>query len=102
MRRGASMRLSAAAAAACCWLAAAHGQTVSLGGSLGDKALLVIDGVPRTVKSGDTVGGVKLVAVTPDGAVVDVGGRRATIRLGGAQVDLGGAANAGSGTQIVL
>jgi len=35
---------------------AAQAQTVSMSGSLGDKALLVIDGMPRTVATGSTVG----------------------------------------------
>ncbi|MBS0446095.1 MAG: retroviral-like aspartic protease family protein [Proteobacteria bacterium] len=86
--------------AACFGMAAA--QTVSMSGRLGDKALLIIDGAPRTVAAGATVQGVHLVSVTSDAAVVEVGGRRVTLALGGAQVDLGGAASAGGGTQIVL
>ncbi len=77
-------------------------QTVSLSGSLGGKALLMIDGAPRTLAVGQTVQGVKLLGVTGSDAVVDVGGRRVTLQLGQAQVNLGGAASAGSGSQIVL
>ncbi|TXC67513.1 TIGR02281 family clan AA aspartic protease [Piscinibacter aquaticus] len=73
-----------------------------MSGSLGDKALLVIDGQPRTVAAGATVAGVKVIKVTGSETVVEVGGKRQTLALGGAQVNLGGAASAGSGTQIVL
>ncbi|WP_298830337.1 retropepsin-like aspartic protease [uncultured Piscinibacter sp.] len=82
--------------------AIALAQSVSMSGSLGDKALLVIDGTPRTVAAGSTVAGVKVIRVTGSETVVEVGGKRQTLPLGGAQVNLGGAASAGSGTQIVL
>lgn len=80
----------------------AFGQTVSMSGSLGKMALLVIDGTPRTVATGATVQGVKLVSVSGSDAVVEVQGRRQTLALGGAQVNLGGTASAGAGSQIVL
>jgi aspartyl protease family protein len=81
---------------------AAFAQTVSMSGSLGDKALLVIDGAPRTVATGATVQGVKLVSVTSGAAVVEVKGKRLALTLGDAQVNLGGVASAGGGSQIVL
>ena len=84
------------------WAGTSLAQTVSLSGSLGGKALLMIDGAPRTLTVGQTVQGVKLLGVTGSDAVVDVGGRRVTLQLGQAQVNLGGAASAGSGSQIVL
>jgi aspartyl protease family protein len=95
------MRLlwAALAAAVCPWAAA---QNVSLSGSLGDKALLVIDGVPSTVAAGATVKGVKLVSVSGGAALVEVGGKRVTLAIGGAQINLGGASSAGGGSQIVL
>jgi aspartyl protease family protein len=77
-------------------------QSVSLSGSLGDKALLVIDGTPRTVAAGATVQGVKLISVAGGEALVEVAGKRVALRLGGAQVNLGGAASSGGGEQIVL
>ena len=82
--------------------AMASAQNVSMSGSLGDKALLMIDGAPRTVAAGATVSGVKVISVSGSQTVVEVGGKRQTLALGGAQVNLGGAASAGSGTQIVL
>ena len=83
---------------------AAHAcaQAVSMSGSLGDKAVLVIDGTPRIVATGSTVQGVKLLRVTGSEAVVEIQGKRATLALGGAQVNIGGADSAGGGTQIVL
>ena len=77
-------------------------QSVSLSGSLGDKALLVIDGKPRTVATGATVQGVKLVSVSSSAALVEVGGQRVTLAIGGAQVNLGGSPGSGSGAQIVM
>lgn len=81
---------------------AAGAQTVSMSGRLGDKALLMIDGSPRTVAVGSTVQGVKLVSVTGDAAVVELGGKRVTVPMGGAQVNLGGTASEGGGSRIVL
>ena len=80
----------------------AFAQAVSMSGSLGDKALLMIDGALRTVATGATVQGVKLVSVTGSEAVVEVKGRRVGLPLGGAQVNIGGAPSDGGGTQIVL
>ena len=94
MRRGAALALLLAAPA--------FGQSVSMSGSLGAKALLVIDGRPHTLATGATVQGVKLVSVTGSDAVVELKGRRLTLVLGGAQVDLGGVPGEGSGTRIVL
>jgi aspartyl protease family protein len=88
------------AAALCAGSAAA--QSVSMGGSLGNNALLVIDGKPRNVAVGATVEGVRLVSVSGNEAVIDVKGKRATLRLGDAQVNLGGRMSDGGGRQIVL
>ena len=98
------MRRAVALALASCLTAVlpAFAQTVSMSGSLGDKALLIIDGAPRTVTAGATVQGVKLVSVTGSDAVVEVKGKRQALRVGGAQVNLGGASGAAAGTQIVL
>jgi aspartyl protease family protein len=82
--------------------AGAGAQAVAMSGSLGDKALLVINGTPRTVAVGSTVQGVKLLGVSGGDAVVQVGGKRVVLRMGSAQVNLGGAASAGAGSQIVL
>lgn len=92
---------------ACVLLAAALGlgagpaaaQTVALTGSLGSKALLVIDGVPRTVAVGASADGVRLVSLADGRAVVDIAGRRQTLVLGGSQVMVG---HPGKGGRIVL
>jgi len=87
------------------WLAclgSAPAQTVSMGGSLGARALLVIDGKPKNVAVGSTVDGVKLVSVTGNDAVIEVQGKRVVIQLGGAPANLGGTATSGTGDQIVL
>jgi aspartyl protease family protein len=81
---------------------AAAAQTVSMGGSLGSNALLVIDGKPRNVAVGATVEGVRLVSVTGNDAVIEVKGKRVSLRLGDAQVNLGGRMSDGGGRQIVL
>jgi aspartyl protease family protein len=82
----------------------AWSQTVAMTGSMGSKALLVIDGgAPRAVGAGTTVQGVKVLSVSPTEAVVEVGGQRRTVALGASPVSLGGSgAAAGSGTRIVL
>ncbi|HKX41554.1 MAG TPA: retropepsin-like aspartic protease [Burkholderiaceae bacterium] len=99
----ASIRAARAAwlASALTLVAVAQAQTVSMSGSLGDKALLVIDGTPRTVATGSTVQGVKLIRVSGQEAVVEVGGQRRTLALGG-QVNVGGADAPGGGSTIVL
>ena len=91
--------------AACAFLffaISASAQTVSMGGSLGDKALLVIDGMPRSVAVGSTVQGVRLVRVSNSEALVEVKGKRVALAIGGTQVNLGGAPSPGTGAQIVL
>lgn len=92
-----------AVAAACALGAGPVGaQSVSYSGHMGDKALLVIDGTPRTLAAGATLSGVRLVSVNPGAAVIEVGGKRQTLTLGGSPVSLGGANSEGGGEQIVL
>jgi aspartyl protease family protein len=97
MRSAACVALAALLACA-----SAGAQSVSMSGSLGDKALLIIDGAPRTLAIGSTVKGVKLVGVTGSSATVEIQGRRAVLALGGAQVNLGGPSTDAAGAQIVL
>ena len=98
MRAG-SVLLALAAFAA--FGSAAQAQTVSMSGNLGDKALLVIDGTPRTVAAGSTVQGVKLIRVSNNEALVEIAGQRRTLTLGG-QVKLSVSDSPGGGTTIVL
>ena len=96
------MRVAAALAIALLASAAAQAQSVSMAGSLGTRALLVIDGKPRQVAVGTTVDGVKLLSVTNNDALVEVNGQRVALQLGGSPANLGGAASAGTGDKIVL
>lgn len=99
-------RICAAAALASLMLmgTAAHGQTVSFNGALGSKAaLLLIDGEPRTVPLGQTVRGVKLLALEEDRATIELGGHRQTLVLGASPGRVGaGQAAPTAGRQIVL
>ena len=80
----------------------AFGQSVSFSGHMGYRALLVIDGVPRSLSVGSAVAGVQLISVNPSEAVIDIAGKRQTLALGGSPVSLATTHSAGSGTQIVL
>lgn len=69
---------------------------------LGNKALLVVDGgAPKGVAAGETHAGVKVISASGDQAVVEVGGKRQTLRVGDAPVSVGGRGNAG-GNRVVL
>lgn len=92
--------LAAAALLAAC--ASATAQSVTLTGSIGSRAILMVDGgAPRTVAPGETVQGVKLIAMQGDQAVVESGGKRLTLRMD-SPVSIGGAARSAGGTRIVL
>lgn len=82
---------------------AAGAQTVAMTGSMGTRALLVIDGgTPRAVAAGTTINGVKVVSVTATDAVIEIAGQRRTVQLGASPVSLGGAGGGSSGGRIVL
>jgi aspartyl protease family protein len=83
---------------------AAQAQTVTLNGSMADRAaLLIIDGQLRTVAVGASHQGVKVISVGAGEAVVEMGGRRATLVIGSAPVSIGkGAGAMSSGSEIVL
>lgn len=82
--------------------ALAHAQSVTLTGSIGSRAILMVDGgAPRTVAPGETVQGVKLISMQGDQAVVESGGKRLTLRMD-SPVSIGGAARSAGGTRIVL
>ena len=94
------MRLVLALCLAC---SAASAQTVSLNGSMGaDRALLIIDGKPRTVSVGSTVNGVKLLRLDEGQAQVDVGGNVMLLRIGAAPGRVGEAMGGSAGSRIVL
>lgn len=76
--------------------------SVALSGVMGGKALLVVNGTPKTLGVGDVHAGVKLVSVSAQDAVVEVDGKRVQLSLGGTHVNLGGSNSEGSGSRIVL
>ena len=82
----------------------AQAQSVVLAGMLGSKALLVVDGsAPKTVGAGDTHQGVKVISTTADQAVIEMDGKRHTLRVGESPVSTGNSGPAaGRGTRIVL
>lgn len=78
-------------------------QQVALAGVLGSKALIVINsGTPRSVAVGETVAGVRLVALQGDKAEIDIAGQRRMLRLGEASNSAGGGASSTEGKKIVL
>ncbi|MEK6668424.1 MAG: TIGR02281 family clan AA aspartic protease [Pseudomonadota bacterium] len=83
--------------------APAWAQSVAMTGSMGSKALLVVNGgAPKALAAGDTHQGVKVLSVGAEQATVEVGGKRQTVTLGGAPVSVGGGGGGGGGSQIVL
>ncbi len=83
---------------------ASAAQEVALQGMLGSKALLMVGGgAPKAVAPGETHQGVRVVSTSGDQAVVEVGGKRLTLRVGEAPASVGQAGPApGSGQRIVL
>ena len=83
---------------------AVQAESVALAGMLGSKALLVVDGTaPKTVAAGETHRGVKVLSTTTDEAVVEQLGKRRTLRVGEAPVNMASTGGgAGKGNRIVL
>ncbi|HEY0201879.1 MAG TPA: TIGR02281 family clan AA aspartic protease [Burkholderiaceae bacterium] len=80
----------------------AQSTRLALVGILGGKALLVVDAAPpRTVAVGESLGGVKVIAVRAGDVDVQVDGQRATLRLGESPVSVAGR-SAGGGQRTVL
>jgi aspartyl protease family protein len=82
----------------------AAAQSVALQGMLGTKALLIVDGAPpKTVAPGETFKGVKVLSTAGDQAVVEIGGKRETLRVGEAPASVGGkGGDPARGSRIVL
>jgi len=78
------------AAALLTWGAAAQAQSVALAGRMGERALLVIDGKPRTVAVGQAADGVKLLRWVGDSAELEWAGGTRSLTLGGTPAQLGG------------
>ncbi len=78
-------------------------QAVTLSGMLGNKALLVVDGgEPKSVAPGDSFKGVRVISTQGDTAVLEVAGRRQTLRVGESPVSVGQPIAQGKGSRIVL
>jgi|GEM_PF-176136 len=98
----ASTRLLAALFVGGAW-GIAMAQSVTLAGSMGSKALLVIDGQPHTLAVGQSAAGVTLLQLADGQAQVQRGSSMATLRLGGAPARLSGTpAAATSAREIVM
>ena len=83
---------------------AARAESVALAGMLGAKALLVVNGsAPRSVAAGETHQGVKVISTSGDQAVLELSGKRQTLRVGDSPVSLGASVAGGvRGSRIVL
>jgi aspartyl protease family protein len=86
----------------------AHAQSVALAGMLGNKALLVVNGAPpKSVGAGESHMNVKVISASGDHAVLELNGKRHTLRVGDAPVSVGAgsggqAGASGRGNRIVL
>ena len=82
---------------------AAKGNSVAFQGTMGNKAVLVVNGrPPRAVAPGESLGNVKLVSVRGEQAVVLVDGETKTLHLGEAQANVVGEARRATGSQISM
>lgn len=81
----------------------AHAQSVALAGMLGAKALLVVDGsAPKSLAAGETHQGVTVISTRGEQAVIEQDGKRSTLRVGEAPVNMGTSKSGGKGNKIVL
>jgi len=82
---------------------AAQAQTVALTGMLGGRALLIVDGAaPKTVAAGESYKGVKVLSTTGDVAVLEIAGKRHSLRVGDAPASVGSGNDAAANTVVVL
>jgi len=83
--------------------APAAAQSVALTGTMGDRALLVIDGAaPQVVASGETRQGVTLISSGGQTAVVEIRGQRQSLRVGESPVSVAAQNGSGGGRRVVL
>ncbi|OGB29341.1 MAG: peptidase A2 [Burkholderiales bacterium RIFCSPLOWO2_12_FULL_61_40] len=87
-----------------CWGPVALAQTVALTGMLGGKALLMVDGgAPKSVAAGESFKAVKVVSTQGDTAVLEIAGKRHTLRVGDAPASVGATSGgAAQGNKVVL
>ena len=77
-------------------------QTVVLAGRMGEKALLVIDGRPRTMAVGESTDGIRLLRWVNDSAEIELPGRTRRLLVAGTPAQLGAAAPASGLREVVL
>jgi aspartyl protease family protein len=79
-------------------------QAVGLVGMLGAKALLIVDGAPpKSVAVGETYKGVKVISTQGDVAVLAIGNKQHSLRVGDAPAQVGGGTSEGAGgSRVVL
>ena len=105
---GRRLRLGKAGSAAAAWCLALVGnvglaQSVTLSGSMGHKALLVIDGQPHTLAVGQSAGGVTLLQLSDGQATVQRGSGGSTVlHLGAAPARLTGTPVARTAAQEIV
>lgn len=93
-----------AAAAALAAASAAQAQGVVLAGRMGERALLVVDGLPHTLSVGQSANGVRLLRWKGDSAEIERDGAAYSLQIGAAPAQLQAApAGVSSGArQIVI
>ncbi len=91
-------------AAALLFAAPVWAQSVAINGTLGNKALLIVDGgFPKAVAVGEVHKGIKVVAIQGEQVTLELGGKRQTLRVGDAPASVGsGAGEQLSGARVVL
>ncbi|MCR6476649.1 TIGR02281 family clan AA aspartic protease [Variovorax sp. ZS18.2.2] len=85
-------------------VAAAHAaSSVTLTGTIGSRAILIVNGAPpKTVAVGESFQGVKLVSLQSEQAVVELEGKRVNLRMDTPVSIGGGGSSGGGGNRIVL
>jgi aspartyl protease family protein len=77
--------------------------SVMLTGTIGSRAILIVNGAPpKTVAVGETFQGVKLVSLQAEQAVVELEGKRVSLRMDTPVSIGGGGGGSGGGSRIVL
>lgn len=96
--------LAAVAAQLMAAAAVAHAaSSVTLTGSIGSRAILIVNGnAPKTVAVGESYQGVKLVSLQTEQAVVELEGKRVNLRMDTPVSIGGGGATGGAGNRVVL
>ena len=77
--------------------------SVTLTGSIGSRAILIVNGnPPKTIAVGESYQGVKLVSLQAEQAVVELDGKRVNLRMDTPVSIGGGGGTGGGGSRVVL